>query len=239
MISPESNPPLSEEEVVTLMEQALKIANERRWTEPGLNDADIEDLAGDMREAAGKAWETHDETRGNWASRSVWIMKMAKRHHLRSPIHVPEKPATLFRRLTAMHEGDVAEVIEAAIDEGTDSLTAQTIASNLAGHAQLSFDGRVLGPASNENIPATGRRTDRGLPFVDLAAWVGVDDFDDLDAIDRRVRFETTLTERQAMVWAFRAAEKPNVFIADALGISEATVSRDMKKLEKLWDQFS
>jgi RNA polymerase sigma factor (sigma-70 family) len=216
-----------------MVEMAAKLSNNRRNRE-NLNYEDSLDLRQNMLLNALQAWTSWDPSKSSWEARCWSVMSWTNTNQIRSPFHVPEKPARVMRQLIHTYGIDDTEsIIDGAVDKGMNRDAASTIANNLGTPVQLSFEGSIMGQQSNSNIPQTGRkRTTQDL--IDLASPLLSEGESYLDLKESLSRWYDQLTERQQKIWTFEEAGYQQNEIASMIDSSESIVSRELKTCKEL-----
>ena len=220
-----------------ICDMAAKLAHERATNE-NMNSDDQDTLRSQMIYDAYMGYVTHDETKGNWEPRAVWLMKMSDKHSVRSPLHIAEKPATAARTaLGQVGSADTQGLIDELEDRGYDAQVAFNIAYNVGAPLQLAFDGTAMAPASSENIPQTGRKRSSD-EYVDLLARVDHPDFGDSDYEELKAAFIETLSEDLTNIFIMVEVGYKQFEIAEIMGVHESTISRRLTQINQLLREF-
>jgi hypothetical protein len=226
-----SNPP--ESIVDEMIKMAAKLSNNRQKRE-NLGYHDAEDLRQNMICNGLKAWTSWDASKSAWDARCWAVMSWTNTNQIRSPFHVPEKPARVMRQLINTYGVEEAQsLIEGAVDRGMDREAASTIANNLGTPVQLSFEGSIMGQQSNSNIPQTGRKRIT-QDLIDLASPLLSEGESYLDLKESLSRWYESLTQRQQQIWTFEEAGYQQNEIASMIDSSESIVSRELKQCKEL-----
>lgn len=216
---------------------ARRMAKKRAWAE-AMNIEQQNDLFADMRFSALKAWTTWDPEKGDWWPRCKEVMRLTNVSKVDSPLSVSRRVSAAARRAVAIHKDDSAAAIEELVQGGIDPFIAQTVIANMGAPLPLSPDGTVFAPASVENIPMTGRVT-TDAAYIDLNVSVESTDYDLVDVSELRDEFDSSLNEREQMVWNYHLAGMTNAWIADAMDKSESWISEDLNNIKRKWATFN